>query len=165
MRRLGAIYRTSIEMLIPIMALLMFTGATARYIFAFSPVWLTELISFLHAIIFLSLAGYALRDNKHVRIDIVSASLTPRVRHIIDVAGFFLLLAPYCGCIAWFSYDFISASWNIHEGSREYGGLAGVFLLKTCIWLYTLTLCVDGFRVYVLRQSFTTSDHEASSCS
>lgn len=154
--------RVFCELLIPAAAVMMFLGAVTRYAFTFSPPWLTELTGFFHAIAFLGLAGYALQDDKHVRIDILAARFGEKGRRIADTAGFFLLLLPYCICIAWFSTGFIVSSWEIYEGSREFQGMPGVFLLKTMIWVYAATLVVTGFRTLVLRK---ISVHTEASCS
>ena len=46
--------------------------------------------------------------------------------------------------ISWMSWDYISDSWAVTEGSREAGGLAGVFLLKTLILVFTGLLMLQG---------------------
>ena len=42
------------------------------------------------------------------------------------------------------SWDYVSVSWQVHEGSREAGGLPGVFLLKTLLLVMPLLLLVQA---------------------
>ena len=46
--------------------------------------------------------------------------------------------------ITWVSWEYISDSWAVNEGSREAGGLAGVFLLKSLILVFTGLLILQG---------------------
>ena len=160
----GALWRKTLEALIPLFALLVFAGAFCRYFFAYNPAWMGELAQFMHAIVFLSLAGFAIRDDKHVRIDIFYERFSLKTRRAVLVLGYVFLLLPYCLTIAYFSCDFISASWRIKEGSSEYQGMPGIFILKTFIWGYAACLLIDGARVMLFRSGLTekTGKAEAS---
>src|SRR6185503_18011561 len=68
-------------------------NASMRYAFDLSSnAWL-ELQWYLFSAVFLLAAGYTLRHNEHVRIDVVHSHLSPRGRAWIDLVGglFFLL--------------------------------------------------------------------------
>ncbi len=47
--------------------------------------------------------------------------------------------------ITWASWQYIIDSWVVLEGSREAGGLPGVFLLKSLILLMTTLLSLQAF--------------------
>ena len=55
----------------------------------------------------------------------------PRGRAWVDLLGTLLLLLPVCVFIAWMGWDYVLESWDVTEGSREAGGIPGVYLLKT----------------------------------
>lgn len=157
----GAVWRAALEALIPLFALLVFAGAFCRYFFAYNPAWMSELAQFMHAVVFLSLAGYALRDDKHVRIDILYERFSLKTRRVILGLGYVFLLAPYCLAIAYFSCDFIAASWRIKEGSGEYQGMPGLFVMKTFIWVYAGCLLIDGARVMLFGKGVTVCAKKA----
>ncbi len=47
--------------------------------------------------------------------------------------------------ITWVSWQYIVDSWVVLEGSREAGGLPGVFLLKSLILLMTALISLQAF--------------------
>lgn len=98
-------------------------NAVSRYAFhASSNAWL-ELQWYLFSAIFLLAAGWALKRNAHVRIDIVSARLSPRAQAWIDIAGTLLFLMPMALLILWFSWPMFVQSYVGHEMSSDAGGL------------------------------------------
>ena len=71
-------------------------------------------------------------------------SILPRTRAWVDLLGTLLLLFPVCLYIFFSSLEYVTASWSILEGSREAGGLDGVFLLKTAIPVMAVLLLLQG---------------------
>lgn len=142
--RFNNVIGRSIAWLVLVMVITMCTSVILRYAFGATMVWQTDLIRYCHSLVFLLAAGYTLRDNKHVRIDIFYQRRSKRGQAIVDIVGTILFLWPFCIAIAYYSTDFIADSWGLMEHSAEYGGLPGVYLLKTCIWCYCLTLGLQG---------------------
>ena len=98
-------------------------NAVSRYAFnASSNAWL-ELQWYLFSAIFLLAAGWALKRNAHVRIDILSARLTPRAQAWIDIVGTVLFLMPMALLILYFSWPMFVQSYVGHEISSDAGGL------------------------------------------
>ncbi len=126
------------------MVLLMFFNVLSRYAFNINLVWQQELVGFLHAILFLTAAGYTLLDDKHVRVDVIYQQMDDKKRAFINLAGTLIFLFPVCIAIVYFSHDFILSSWKIHESSPEYNGMKGVFILKSFIWVFCFTLILQG---------------------
>jgi TRAP-type mannitol/chloroaromatic compound transport system permease small subunit len=62
----------------------------------------------------------------------------------VDLLGTLLLLAPVCLLILWLGWDYVLQSWRLKEGSREAGGIAGVYLLKSLILIMPTLLLVQG---------------------
>jgi TRAP-type mannitol/chloroaromatic compound transport system permease small subunit len=46
--------------------------------------------------------------------------------------------------ITWISWSYIATSWSVFEGSREAGGLPGVFILKSLILVMTALLSLQA---------------------
>ena len=69
-------------------------NATIRYAFDTSSNGWLELQWYLFSAVFLLAAGYTLRHNEHVRIDVIIGHLSPRKRAWIDLVGGLLFLLP-----------------------------------------------------------------------
>ncbi|TCS70025.1 TRAP-type mannitol/chloroaromatic compound transport system permease small subunit [Sulfuritortus calidifontis] len=109
--------------LVLIVALVSAGNAASRYgLGASSNAWL-ELQWYLFSAIFLLAAGYTLRHNGHVRIDVIYGRLPPRSRAMIDLFGTVLFLLPMAGLIMWLSWTGFAESYAIGEVSPDAGGL------------------------------------------
>jgi len=126
------------------MVLLTFAVVVLRYAFNLGWIAMQETITWLHALVFMLGAAYTLKHNGHVRVDIFYSKLGIRGRAWVDLAGALLLLLPVAGFILWVSWDYVSSSWSLLEGSREQGGLPGVFLLKSAIPALSILLILQG---------------------
>jgi TRAP-type mannitol/chloroaromatic compound transport system permease small subunit len=126
------------------MVLTQFAVVILRYVFELGWIAMQESILFMHALVFLLGAAYTLRHEGHVRVDIFYRHLSLRGQAFVDALGTLFLLLPVCGYIFWTSWGYVTDSWQLFEGSREAGGLPGVFLLKTSILLMAGLLSLQG---------------------
>jgi TRAP-type mannitol/chloroaromatic compound transport system permease small subunit len=107
-----------------LIAVLVCTGnATARYAFNMASNGWLELQWYLNAAVFLLVAGYALKRDVHVRIDVIAGKLSQRARAWIDIVGGLCFLLPTVTIIAWYSWPTLVNSWEIQEYSSDAGGL------------------------------------------
>jgi TRAP-type mannitol/chloroaromatic compound transport system permease small subunit len=122
-------------------------NAIARYVerglgIALSSNAYIELQWYLFSAVFLLGGAAALRDDAHVRVDVLYARLSARARAWIDVAGTALLLLPFALFVLWTTWPWLRASWKIRETSPDPGGL----------WRYPVkTLVAVGFVLLVLQ--------------
>jgi len=99
-------------------------NALARYALGESSnAWL-EIQWYLFGAMFLLAAGYTLKHNGHVRIDIFYNRLGPRGQAWIDLIGGLLFLLPMAGLLAWLAWPMFIDAWTTHEMSPDAGGLA-----------------------------------------
>jgi len=126
------------------MVLTTVTIVILRYLFNSGSIALQESVTYLHATVFMLGAAYTLKHDAHVRVDIIYQKLTPRGRAWVDLLGTMLLLFPVCLFILYSSLDYVASSWAIQEGSREAGGLDGVYLLKTAMPVMAILLLLQG---------------------
>jgi len=84
--------------------------------------WL-ELQWVLFAAVFLLCSPWTLKDDEHIRIDIVNAALSKRARDGIDVLGHVAFLLPFSLVMLVTSWPFFFASYAIEEQSMNAGGL------------------------------------------
>lgn len=120
---LNEVIGRAVKWLVLLATLVSATNAGLRYGFDLSSnAWL-ELQWYLFALIFLLGAGYTLKHNGHVRIDVLYGRLTPRAQAWIDLLGGLLFLLPVAGLMAWLGWAVFAESWAIQEHSPDSGGL------------------------------------------
>lgn len=139
----GEIVKWSLPLLVlsvaaSVFALSIFGTATTK--------WL-ESAFYFQAVIILLGAGATLLAGQHVRVDVFHARMGERERARVDLLGYYLLLAPVCLLILWNSQGFVNFAWRTFEGSTESDGIRGVFLLKTLIPLFAISLLAQGLSI------------------
>ena len=68
-------------------------------------------------------AGYTLKVNEHVRVDLVYGWVSERTRTWIDLFGGVVCLLPMCAILAYLSWPWFVDSWFSGEVSTNAGGL------------------------------------------
>jgi TRAP-type mannitol/chloroaromatic compound transport system permease small subunit len=84
--------------------------------------WL-ELQWYLFGAAFLLAAAYTLKQNEHIRIDIVYGAFSRRVQHWIDLFGHVFFLMPFVLLMIYYFVPYVSLSFRIGEMSSNAGGL------------------------------------------
>lgn len=130
--------------LLGVMLVSTFIVVVSRYGFDYGAVKLQETVIYLHATVFMLGFGYTLKQDGHVRVDIIYQKFGSQGQAIINVAGTLFLMLPMCGFILYSSLDYVAFSWQLKEGSAEPGGLPFVYLLKTLIPLSAGFLILQG---------------------
>jgi TRAP-type mannitol/chloroaromatic compound transport system permease small subunit len=126
------------------MVIVTFAVVVLRYLFDLGWIAMQESITYLHAALFMIGAAYTLQHQGHVRVDVFYRRFPPRVQAWVDLLGTLILLFPLCLFMLWISWDYVSDSWALWEGSREAGGLPLVWLLKSLIPLLATLLLIQG---------------------
>lgn len=98
-------------------------NAVARYGFNLGSNGFLEIQWYLYSMVFLGAAGYTLKHNAHVRIDLVAGRLSPRAQAWIDLFGHVFMLLPVCAIMLWFGWTAFTESYRINEISTDAGGL------------------------------------------
>jgi TRAP-type mannitol/chloroaromatic compound transport system permease small subunit len=128
-------------------------NASMRYAFDLSSnAWL-ELQWYLFSAVFLLAAGYTLRHNEHVRIDVVHSHLSPRGRAWVDLFGGVFFLLPMATVILVLSWPVLVDSYIRNEYSSDAGGLLR-WPVKLLIPLGFLLLVLQGLSEIVKRLGF-----------
>ena len=86
----------------------------------------------------------ALAADRHVRVDVLRERQGERLRRRTDAAGIVLLLLPAFALTLWLVMPEVRYAWSIREGSRETGGLGGVWLVKSVLPLACVLMLVQG---------------------
>ncbi len=133
-----------VSWLLLFMVVTTFAVVVLRYMFDTGWIALQESVSYLHSTVFLLGAAYTLKQDGHVRVDIFYTRLSEQGKAMVDLVGHTLILVPVMVFIIWVSWPYVSASWQVSEGSREAGGLPGVYLLKSLILIMAGLLIIQG---------------------
>lgn len=128
-------------------------NAIARYGFNFSSNAFLEIQWYLYSIVFLCAAGYTLKHNAHVRIDLVSGQLSRRAQAWIDVFGGLFMLLPVCAIILWYGWAAFLESYRVGEASGDAGGLAR-WPVKFLVPLAFLLLILQGLSETIKRIAY-----------
>jgi len=139
----------SVTWLTLLMALVMFFTVISRYAFNMGWIWVQESVTYMHGILFMLAGGYSLLHEQHVRIDILYSPLNARRKAMVNIFGVLFLLFPMCFVIFYYAFPYVSDSWAVFEGSREAGGLPGVFLLKTIILVFPVLVGLQGISLVI----------------
>lgn len=104
-----------------------------RYLLNRTSPWVMELEWHLFALIFLLGAGYTLKRDEHVRVDLFYERFNHRDKAEVNLIGGLLFLLPWSALIVYFGFQFALDSWQIGERSENPGGLAMRYLIKAAI--------------------------------
>lgn len=133
-----------VSWLMLLMVAVTFAVVVLRYLFDTGWVAMQESVIDMHALLFMVGAAYTLKHDAHVRVDIIYQHCSPKGKAWIDLFGSLFLLLPVAGYIVWSCWDYVIDSWEIHESSRNAGGLPGVYLIKSSILLMAVLLALQG---------------------
>lgn len=117
-----------------------------RYAFDTGAVWLQELVTWMHAMVFMLGAAYTLRCDEHVRVDVFYHNMSSRRRALVNLFGVVFFILPLSVFFVVESADYVTASWSIREVSRDSGGLPYPFvpLLKSALIVMPVTVLLQG---------------------
>ena len=120
----------------------------ARYGLNSPTVWSIDLSFMFNGAMFLLAAGYTLRMDRHVRVDILSARMPVRVQNALNVI---LLACIFIPCIAWLGWTSASKAVSAYQsGERELSSAWG-----PVVWPFYAAIAV-GFLGLVLQAAAET---------
>lgn len=111
-----------------------------RYVFGLSFSWLNDSVIFSFAMIFMLGAAATLRDDGHVRVDIMRPRFGPRTRAGIEMAGSLGFVVPIGILIVYSASGLIARTWTDLEPFNESDGLPIQFLFKTMVPLFAVLM-------------------------
>lgn len=121
--RINRFIGTRISWLILLAILVSAGNATIRKSFDISSnAWL-ELQWYLFGTVFLLAAAYALLRNDHIRIDVLSSTLSKRTRDWIDLICHLVFLLPFAVLMVYLSFPWVLKAIAENEMSPNAGGL------------------------------------------
>lgn len=132
-------------------------SVVARYVFSYGIISVQEAVVYGHAFLFLMGSGLLLQTNEHVRVDIFYSRFSPTTRRWIDVVALSCFVLPVALVILWVGLPYAARSWATLEGSRQAGGIPAVFILKSAIVVFAVTVALQAIAT-LLRLVFRLPD-------
>jgi TRAP-type mannitol/chloroaromatic compound transport system permease small subunit len=127
-----------------VMAAVTFAVVVLRYGFNLGWIAMQESVIYLHAAVFLLGSAYTLQHDGHVRVDVFYRGFSHRRKALVNLVGTLFLLLPVMIFITVVSWHYVFESWRTLEGSMESGGLPFLYVLKSCILLFSFTMFLQG---------------------
>lgn len=141
--RSNEIIGRAVAWLILIAVLVSAGNAVVRKVFSVSSnAWL-ELQWYLFGAAFLLAAAYTLKQNEHIRIDIVYGLFSRRVQHWIDLFGHLVFLMPFTLLMLWYLAPYVAQSFANGEVSTNSGGLV-IWPAKALLLVGFILLALQG---------------------
>jgi len=110
-----------------------FYNVVMRYLFNDVDIGYQELEWHLFSCMFLFGIGYSLKENAHVRVDVIYENLGIKVQAWINIIGTLILLTPICLLVIYYGYDFTKEAYEMNEMSGDPGGLTHRWIIKGAI--------------------------------
>ncbi|WP_082792070.1 TRAP transporter large permease subunit [Sulfurovum riftiae] len=116
--------------LVVLLSLLVAYDAGMRYLFSEGSIALQEVEWHLFDIIFLLGLSYALKHDKHVRVDIFFERYSHDTKAIVQILSMLLLVIPFSLLFVSDAFDMTWQSYLQHEVSPDPGGLGSRWVIK-----------------------------------
>ena len=130
--------------LVVVLSLLVAYDAMMRYLFSAGSIALQEVEWHLFDVIFLLGLTYALKHDKHVRVDIFFERYSKETRAIVQILSMLLLVIPFSLLFLSDSIDMFIQSYLQNEISSDPGGLTHRYVIKGVLVLSFILLIIQA---------------------
>ena len=130
--------------IVMLLSLLVVYDAAMRYVFSSGSIALQEIEWHLFDIVFLLGLSYALKHDKHVRVDIFFELYSQQTRAIVQILSMLLLVIPFSLIFLNDALDMTVQSYLQHEVSSDPGGLTHRWLIKAVLALGFVLLLLQA---------------------
>lgn len=127
-----------------LLVLVQFAVVLMVYVFSTGSIQLQESLQYINAMMFLGGAGYTALKDEHVRVDLFYSKFSDHGKAKVNFFGTLLLLVPFLILFWHATVPYVLDSWEIRESSVEASGLPIVYILKTTLLLFALTLSLNA---------------------
>jgi TRAP-type mannitol/chloroaromatic compound transport system permease small subunit len=141
--------------LILVAVLISAANATVRKAFNYSSNAFLEIQWYLFSLIFLFCAGYTLKHDEHVRIDIITGRMSARTRAAIDIFGTLFFLLPMATLVMYLSWPLFVDAYERQEVSTNAGGLI-IWPARLMVPIGFFLLILQGLSELIKRVAFLT---------
>ncbi|MEE2930289.1 MAG: TRAP transporter small permease subunit [Pseudomonadota bacterium] len=120
--------------------LIQLAAVLLRYVFGLSFSWLNDSVVFAFAMIFMLGAAATLRDDGHVRVDILRPRFGRKTTASIEMIGSLAFIVPIGILILYSASGLIARTWMDLEPFNESDGLPVKYLFKTMVPIFAILM-------------------------
>jgi TRAP-type mannitol/chloroaromatic compound transport system permease small subunit len=124
--------------------LVCFTVVVMRYVFSAGSILMQDLYVWMNGVMFMGIAGYTLLKEGHVRVDIFYRTASFKHKAKVDLLGCLVFLFPFIITITIYALPYVARSWRFMEGSANYGGMPGLYVVKSFILVFAFVVGIQG---------------------
>lgn len=124
--------------------LIQLSAVLLRYVFGLSFSWMNDSVIFTFAMIFMLGAAATLRDDGHVRVDILRGRFGARTRAGIELFGAMAFIFPIGILILYSAAGLVARSWTDLEPFNESDGLPIQYVFKTLVPVFAVLMISQG---------------------
>lgn len=125
----------------------------SRFIFSYEQAFQGDLVRFWYGALFLFASAYTLYEDGHVRVDVLYAGLTTRIRGLINIWGSLLLGMSLCVTVMtigmWNKTAIINSPMLSFEVSQSGFGMYVKYLMASFLGIFAVTMMIQ-FASYIL---------------
>ncbi len=118
-----------------------------RYVYGIGFLQLQDFAAYSFAALVVLGIPYALAEDAHVRVDVFREKQSLSSQLAVDRAGVVLFLFPVFLLTLTSVWPDVLYAWSISEGSRETGGLPGLYLVKSALPLACILMLFQGLLI------------------
>ena len=130
--------------LVVLLSLLVFYDASARYLFGSGSIALQEIEWHLFDAVFLLGLSYALKHDKHVRVDIFFEHYSKETKALVQILSMLLLVIPFSSVFLADAWGMFWQSYVQQEISSDPGGLTHRYIIKGVLVLAFVLLVLQA---------------------
>jgi TRAP-type mannitol/chloroaromatic compound transport system permease small subunit len=124
--------------------LVCFTVVVMRYVFSTGSVLMQDLYVWMNGVMFMGIAGFTLLKEGHVRVDLFYRTASFKRKAISDLIGCLVFLFPFVISISLYAFPYVARSWQFMEGSANYGGMPGLYVVKSFIIVFAVVVGIQA---------------------
>jgi len=140
-------YITAIAMVL--MILNVFYDVVMRYFFRSGSIAMQEMEWHLFSVIILLGISYTLKEDGHVRVDLIYDTLTDKKRATINMIGVIFFILPISLLIGFASIDYAIEAYQSAEQSGDPGGLTNRWIVKSLIPISFFLLIITSIGFFI----------------
>ncbi len=118
-----------------------------RYIYGIGFLQLHDFALYSFSVLVVLSVVYCFGHDNHVRVDVFREKHSVKLKKIIDIVSVLGFLLPFYALVLYWVWPDIHYAWSIAEGSRETGGLGGLFLVKSALPVAAVLMILQGMVV------------------
>ncbi len=136
----------------------------ARFIYGYEQTFMGDLVRFWYAALFLFASAYTLKEDGHVRVDVIYAGLKRRTQSVLNIIGIIAFGIPLCWLILargmWGKSSIINSPMLNFETSMSGFGMYIKYLMAAFLIVFALSM-IFQFTAYLFN---SMADIEETAC-